>query len=164
MIEMPLALLITDRPASVFGLRSLLESLGFAVYAAANLSEAALLFVSTPPPHLVFTDTDLTDGTWEEVLSLARKCEPAINVIVISRTVDVSLYIQVLESGAYDFIVPPFELAEVEHVIRNGMASVRHRREMARVKTAAVAGPRHAPLGETEPSLSDDDLQIASVA
>lgn len=163
-MEMPLATLITDRPASVNGLRSLLESIGFAVYTAPNLDEAALLFENPHPPHLVFTDTEFTNGTWEDVLSLARKCEPAVNVIVISRTVDVSLYIQVLERGAYDFIVPPFELAEVDHVIRNGMASVRHRRELARENPAAVAGRRLAPPGEIVPSLSDDDLQIASVA
>ena len=117
-----------------------------------------MLVESDHPPQLIFTEVDLSDGSWETVLALARKSSIPINVIVISRAVDVSLYIQVLEQGAYDFIVPPFEVSEIDHVVRNALASVVFQRQEAMAKSMVAA---KRPAGE--PSPLDDGLEIVPV-
>ncbi len=80
-------------------------------------------------PHLIFTDTALPDGTWADVLSLAADTIEPANVIVVSRIVDIKLYIEAIECGAFDFIVPPFAAADLVHVLRCAVWNVMHRRE-----------------------------------
>ena len=162
MSEMPLALLVTNRSAWGSGLRALLESRGFAVYTALGCSEGALLFESPQPPHLVFTDSQLPDGTWADVLAAMRQSELPVNAVVVSPYVDVSLYLQVLEQGAFDFVVPPFRLEEIDHVIRNAMASVEFRRGAMKAGDRSSA-PISAEATE-EPCLRDDGFHVAPLA
>ncbi|HUZ47610.1 MAG TPA: response regulator [Terriglobia bacterium] len=66
----------------------------------------------------IFADTELADGTWADVLALATTVHGPVPVIVVSRFADTKLYIHALERGAADFIVPPFGVHEVAHVLR----------------------------------------------
>ena len=159
MSEMPLALLVTNRSAWDSALRALLESRGFAVYTAHSCSEGALLFESPHPPHLVFTDSQLADGSWADVLAATRQSAIPVNAIVVSPCVDVSQYIQVLEQGAFDFVVPPFRLEEIDYVIRNAMASVEFRRGAMKSRDCSSA-PISAEARE-EPCLRDDGFHVA---
>lgn len=72
-------------------------------------------------PGLIFTDTDLSDGTWSDILRLADMRD--VPVIVVSRFVDLPLYLEVLESGAADYIVPPFRDADVLYVLEGALLS-----------------------------------------
>ena len=164
MSEMPLALLVSGWANWKSGLKSMLEHRGIAVFDAPSCAEAALLLHGYTPPHIVFTDMQLEDGSWTGILSLAETSSMPVNVIVVSRNADIDTYVQALERGAFDFIVPPLETSEIDHVIRNAMASVCHRREMERAKFAVAKGLRKAPEDETEPSPCDDDLQMAPLA
>lgn len=40
-------------------------------------------------------------------------------VILVSRVIDDHLYITALESGAVDFVVPPFRESDVAHIVTN---------------------------------------------
>ncbi|MCL5670717.1 MAG: hypothetical protein M1423_05390 [Acidobacteria bacterium] len=66
----------------------------------------------------VFADAELADGTWADVLALAATAQGPVPVAVVSRYADTKLYLQALEKGAADFIVPPFGVYEVAHVLR----------------------------------------------
>ena len=66
----------------------------------------------------VFTDAELADGTWADVLALADTAQGPVPVIVVSRYADTKLYLHALEKGAADFTVPPFGVHEVAHVLR----------------------------------------------
>jgi DNA-binding NtrC family response regulator len=79
--------------------------------------ETRSILTKADPPRLIFTDLKLPDGTWSDVLQLASKASPAL-VIVVSPDVDAHLYLDALEQGAFDFLVPPFVGAEVAHVLR----------------------------------------------
>lgn len=92
------------------------ESIGIAM--ASNCAEAALAIWSNSPPHLVFTEAQLADGNWADVLTLAAKASAPVNVIVVSPFTDIELYLQVIERGGFDFIVPPLSEPELLHVIR----------------------------------------------
>ncbi len=101
-------------------LRSLVRALrGLPVQAtrARSLAEAREALGEINPPHLVFTDTTFADGGWQDVVMLAARASGAAGVVVVGRVVDTRLYVDAIEAGAFDFIVPPFEAAAVEHVV-----------------------------------------------
>ena len=126
------ALLVQARPGPFDALRLALEEQSMEIRTAQNCGEAALALWSDRPPHLVFTDVQLADGNWADLLTLAAKASAPVNVIVVAPLVDVSFYVQAIERGAFDFIVPPLAAPELLHVVRiaaeNALA---RRRELA---------------------------------
>ena len=70
---------------------------------------------------VIFTDIQLSDGDWKQVLQMARKAPARAEVILVSRFVDVPLYLDALEAGAFDFIVPPFHTVELGYIIVNAI-------------------------------------------
>ncbi len=122
------ALLVHDQaePLSTLGLA--LERQSVKTRRARTCQEAVHLLDRVDPPHLVFTDTTLPDGNWDDVLSLAAKASEAVNVIVVARIADLRVYIDTVEGGACDFITPPFAASDLAHVVRSAMQNVRDRR------------------------------------
>lgn len=164
MCEMPFALLVDDGSPWSAGLKSILVSRGFAVYSAGSCGEAALLLDSPDPPHMVFTSSRLPDGTWADVLAAIRKCGFPVNAVVVSPHVDVSLYIEVLEQGGFDFVVPPFQWEEIDHVIRNAMASVDFRRGLANAKRRSISQASAEASEGGELHLRDDGFHVTPLA
>lgn len=71
-----------------------------------NLGEASRVLQGAQPPHVVFTDTKLPDGDWQDVLTLALTAAEAVNVVVVSAVGNISLYLEAIERGAFDFLTP----------------------------------------------------------
>ena len=128
MVEMISALLLHNREDIFDTLKPILDSQCIVTREAKTCGEALLSLWAKRPPHLVFTDVQLADGNWCDVVSLADKCPLPINVIVISRQLDVNLYIEAMERGAFDFITPPLEGSDVAHVVRCAAQNVLRRR------------------------------------
>jgi FixJ family two-component response regulator len=70
----------------------------------------------------------LSDGTWADVVGLAAKVPAPVNVIVVARFVDIRLYVDVIERGAFDFLAPPFVPSDLAHVVRCAVENVVSRR------------------------------------
>lgn len=113
------ALLVHNEERPVAELKLVLELQGIATIQAQSCAEVKDALTSLDPPDLVFTDAVLTDGTWADVQSLAEPL--AVPVIVVSRFVDLPFYLEVLESGASDYIVPPFHADDVAYVVRSAL-------------------------------------------
>lgn len=124
-------LLVQTRHDPSDALRLALEEQLIEVCTANNCFEAALTLCSHYPPHLVFTETQLPDGDWADVVSFAARANAVVNVIVVSTHVDVDLYIQTMERGAFDFIVSPPGALELSHVVRVAAANALARRYQA---------------------------------
>lgn len=114
-------------------LRKSLSDAGMCVRVAGSCAEAMQVLMSSIPPSIVFCDASLPDGTWADILTFAGGECPAVPVIVVSRVVDINLYINVLEHGAADFIVPPFYQQDLSHVLSCAM------REPVALQKAALA-------------------------
>ena len=112
------ALLVQARPDPLDALRLALEEQSIGIFTAKNCAEVALAMWSDCPPHLVFTEIQFNDGNWMDVLKLATKASAPVNVIVVAPFADVSFYVQTIERGAFDFIVPPLSDPELLHVVR----------------------------------------------
>ncbi len=122
------ALLVHERLEPFRVLQSALEQQAIEVHSAKSCGEAALFLWSERPPHLVFTDVQMPDGNWADVLTLSRKAPEPTNVIVVSPIVDIQLYIEALERGAFDFIIPPLTDVDLPHVVWIAAENVLSRR------------------------------------
>ena len=112
---------------------------------ARSCEEAARLLAALDPPEVIFTDTQLPDGNWADVVQLAENASQPVNVIVVSRLVDIRLYVEALQNGAFDFIVPPFEPSELSHVLRCAVGNVTTRRDM-QARPAQFPAPRRGQM------------------
>ena len=70
------------------------------------------------PSDIVFTDTTLPDGSWRELLAFGQRMGVPSKIVVVARTLDPGVYIDVIEHGAFDFMLAPFASDDLEHVIR----------------------------------------------
>jgi two-component system response regulator PilR (NtrC family) len=128
MQEMIRALLVHDRPEPTGSLRRALESQCIETQSVRTCHEASRALWGRQPPHLVLTDTRLPDGSWEVVVNLAARAPAPVNVIVVSEVVDIALYLEVIQRGAFDFIVPPMSLPDFAHVVWSAVDNVLRRR------------------------------------
>jgi len=131
-------LVVCGRGDHLVLLRQILDPL-VKVSDARTCEEAARYLEKPNPPHLVFTDTAMPDGSWLDVLKLAAKAPRPVNVIVASRAPDVRLYMEAMDAGAFDYVTASSLVPEVAHVLRNAAESVLSRRE-AQERLCAAPG------------------------
>lgn len=139
------ALLLHGLGDSLAPLKLALEGHAIEVCWMRNCQEAAGLLLGANPPHLVFTEIDLPDGTWADIVKLAVKAKKPVNVIVVARLADVGFYLETIVSGAFDFIVPPLTGFELGHVVRCAAEDASSRREVQ-----ALSRPS-APSAQLQP-------------
>ena len=102
-----------------------------------NYGEALPLLKGADPPHLVFTEALLPDGTWTDVVKLALEALKPVKVIVVSRLINMRLYVETMAGGAFDFIVPPMTGDELTHVLACAVGSVLNLRRTQAMAAAA---------------------------
>lgn len=124
------ALLVYDQAGPLGLLKAALQVPGVKLRQARTCAQARRMISGPCPPDLVFTDIQLADGDWSDVVRLAQGARAPVNVIVVSRLVDIPLYVQTIEQGAFDFITPPFEPSDLAYVIRCAASNAFERREI----------------------------------
>lgn len=112
-----LALLIFAEPEWPNGLKEALQLLSVRTSQVRTCIEAKEFINQEEKPDIIFSDTAVSDGSWADVLRMARKEHSRAEVVVVSRFPDTKLYMDVMERGGFDFIVPPFSATEVAHVV-----------------------------------------------
>ena len=110
-------LLVYDQEDPVRRLEEILISNGMRTRRSHKCSEIRTLLSEWNTPGIVVTDIVLPDGTWEDVLAAAND----VPVIVVSRLADITLYLDVLQRGASDFVVPPFYSLDLAYIIRSAI-------------------------------------------
>ena len=68
---------------------------------------------------VILTEANLPDGTWLDVLDLARGAANKTEVIVTDREADARFWAEALNLGAYDLIAQPFASSEVQRILGN---------------------------------------------
>jgi ActR/RegA family two-component response regulator len=132
--EVVTAILLHTAGEAMDLLKLALESHSIQIQWMTMLQEALPFLRSTNPPHLVFTEDMLPDGSWADVVKQANgACEP-VKVIVVSRVDDVGLYVDAMNGGAYDFIVPPLSAIKLDYVVTRAIGKalgLRHAQAVA---------------------------------
>src|SRR5438876_12380076 len=111
------ALLVHQAEDPMSELKSVLEGQQIVMIRAHSCREATDL-LSSHSLNLVFTDAEMPDGAWCDVVEAAAAARTPVRVIVVARVSDVRFYLEVMQRGAFDFLTPPFAPADVGHVIR----------------------------------------------
>lgn len=72
--------------------------------------------------EVILSAANLPDGTWLDVLDMARRVSPNSEVIVTDREADARFWAEALNLGAYDLISQPFASGEVQRILSNACA------------------------------------------
>ena len=145
MTERITALIVHQNSDTLATLKGALERQGMSIIHAQSRAQAKRMLGGLNPAPLVFTDTQLPDGTWADILALAQKAKLPVNVIVVARVVDTRFYVEVIETGAFDFLAPPFNATDLAYVVRSAMDNVVARR----------AAPARAALNAQEDLMAE---------
>jgi two-component system response regulator PilR (NtrC family) len=101
----------------------------------AATAEQALAFIDEQPYDVVLTDISMPGLSGLELLGHLRQARPGTPVIVISGIGDRTHAEGLIRLGAFDFILKPFRLEEieksVEHALEYGRTQKRQKREGA---------------------------------
>ena len=128
MTERTTALVVHQNSEILLSLKCALERQGMCIVQAESRAEAIRILSGQNPAPLVFTDTDLPDGTWADILAEAARAAQPVNVIVVARVVDTHFYVEAIETGAFDFLAPPFVATDLAYVVRSALDNVVARR------------------------------------
>jgi two-component system chemotaxis response regulator CheY len=105
-------LIVDDSGLSRRTLRRILEPAGHQVIEASD-GMAALEKYFLEKADLVFLDLTMAGMHGFDVLAKLRQMDPAVNVIVATADIQTSTKAMVMEGGASDFIIKPFDLETV---------------------------------------------------
>ena len=122
------ALLVYQNSETLAMLKGALERQGMHITHAESRAQAKRMLGGLNPAPLVFTETQLPDGTWADILAVAEKAAQPVNVIVVARVVDTRFYVEAIETGAFDFLAPPFNATDLAYVLRTAIDNVTARR------------------------------------
>jgi len=132
------ALIVHRNSETLATLKGALERQGMSIVHADSRAQAKRMLGGQNPVPLVFTDVQLPDGTWADILAETERAAQPINVIVVSRIADTRFYVEAIETGAFDFLAPPFVADDLAYVVRSALDNVAARRD-ARVQPAQTA-------------------------
>ena len=135
------ALVVHQNSETLVSLKSALERQGMCIIQADSRAQANRMLGGQSPAPLVFTETQLPDGTWADILADAGRAAQPVNVIVVARVVDTRFYLEAIQTGAFDFLAPPFVATDLAYVVRSAFDNVVARRS-ARLPAANAAEKR----------------------
>lgn len=119
-------LVVHNEPHAFRGLEELLHEQEIRTARAHQCAEARRLIKEAEPIDLVLTDAALPDGTWRDVIGMVRAAARDTPVIVMSRVVNMKLYLDTQDAGAADFIVPPLTPRDLAYVLAAAMHRKTH--------------------------------------
>ncbi|MBM4349883.1 MAG: sigma-54-dependent Fis family transcriptional regulator [Deltaproteobacteria bacterium] len=122
-------LVIDDEPILRESLDVALKTLGYDVLVSGTGEEGLELF-RKESPDLILLDHWLPGINGDEVLQKIKEQEPEIPVIIMTAQGSIELAVSSMKMGAFDFLVKPFELDQVEDLIKKGLDRVRLRKEV----------------------------------
>lgn len=110
--------LIVDDEESIRNMLSgFLRSRGFETETASN-GEQALDLLGKFPFHLVLSDLNMPGMNGLELLSRIRQSHADVGVLMLTGCEDVAMAVDAMKAGALDYVQKPFDLDEVEALLR----------------------------------------------
>jgi len=134
-------LVIDDEEVVLDSCRAILADGGYDITTATDGDEG-LRLAAELSPDLVFVDVKMPGLPGMEVLERLRSTDPTIVAIVITGYATVSLAVEAMKRGAFDFLPKPFTPDEFREMTRRGLERRTEVLAQARDRAAAeAAGP-----------------------
>jgi len=154
-------LIIDDEPAIGWSLREILSDDGHVVEVAASVAEG-LETCARFVPEALLLDVRLPGRDGISALPDLRNIVPEAPVVVMTAFGDLDTAVRAVNSGAFDYLVKPFDLESVSRIIARALAT-RSQRETTRTERPATVEEGVFLVGSS-PSMQEVFKQIALVA
>ncbi len=122
-------LVVDDEPVLRDSLEMALKTSGYEVLTA-RTGEEGLERFQKENPDLVLLDHWLPGITGDEVLQQIKGEDPEMPVIIMTAQGSIEMAVNSMKMGAFDFLVKPFELDQLEALIKKGLDRIRLRKEV----------------------------------
>lgn len=121
-------LVVDDEPEIRSMLRSALEDVGYAC-ADAGDADAAVELLRQQPFDLALLDVMMPGRSGAQLFHQLQESHPEIGVVFLTARADLGLAVESLRDGAYDYLVKPVSLAEVEQAVERALLKRRALRQ-----------------------------------
>ncbi len=121
-------LVVDDEDAIREVVATLLEAKGYECVMAANGLEA-LGQLHAHPPDLVLSDVVMPEMDGMELLGRIRARDESVPVVMVTAMHDISIALEAIRRGAYDYILKPFERDQLYHAVHRALEHRRLRQE-----------------------------------
>jgi len=127
-------LVVDDEPILRDSLEVALKTSGYEVMTA-RTGEEGLERFQKENPDLILLDHWLPGINGDEVLRRIKGEDPEIPIIIMTAQGSIEMAVNSMKMGAFDFLVKPFELEQVEDLIKKGLDRVRLKKEVEWLRT-----------------------------
>ncbi|MCR4413580.1 MAG: sigma-54 dependent transcriptional regulator [Thermoguttaceae bacterium] len=110
-------LIVDDEPSICWGIARLAGDLGHTASVAAS-AEQALAAAASPRPDLILLDVRLPGMDGLTAIDALRERLGGVPIVVMTAYGDLSIAVEAVRKGAFDYLVKPFELSVVERAIQ----------------------------------------------
>ncbi|MBP2231540.1 two-component system response regulator AtoC [Azospirillum agricola] len=159
----PLALVVDDDEGIRQMLSAVLSKEGFAVTTAADGVEAVAAFEANRPA-VVLMDIRMPRMTGLQALAAMRKIDRAAAVILMTAFAQVETAVQAIKEGAFDYIIKPFDIAEVLLLVGRALQVRGLRDDIAVLHRALTASYRTDRILTNNPRMMELLQSVAKVA
>jgi DNA-binding NtrC family response regulator len=122
-------LIIDDEPILRDSLEMALKASGYEVMTT-RTGEEGLEQFQKEHPDLILLDHWLPGINGDEVLRRIKEKDPETPIIIMTAQGSIEMAVNSMKMGAFDFLVKPFELDQVEDLIKKGLDRVRLKKEV----------------------------------
>lgn len=134
----PLILIADDDPGIREVLAFQLEDAGYAILQASHGAEALKLY-QEQHPDLLLTDLRMPIKDGHALLESVLEIDPFATVIVMTAYASVEAAVDIMKTGAFDFLVKPFREEHVLSVLERGLQVAQLKGENKRLRQALQA-------------------------
>jgi two-component system response regulator AtoC len=144
-------ILVVDDEANIRRVLEIsLTDSGYEVLSARTRSEASALLASHRV-DLVLTDLQLPDASGLELLAEVRVSRPDLPVILITAYGTVESAVRAMRAGAFDYVMKPFGMEEIEALVERALRLTRAQRENLYLRE--VAAPAYEGMVAESPGM-----------
>ncbi|MFB6357121.1 MAG: sigma-54-dependent transcriptional regulator, partial [bacterium] len=113
--------------------------------------EEGLEHIRENSPEILILDLRLPGTGGLEILKEVAEEFPAVEVIMVTANKDVQSAVEAMKLGAFDYIIKPFDLEEIEVLINKAMETRELKEEVEQLRSHLQGNFPHTPLiGESE--------------
>ncbi len=131
------AVIVFGDPEARQALANLLVKQGLVCVPASTAKEVESILVREAV-SLILCSEELPDGGFRDVLRQAARALNKVPVIVFSRLADWERYLNILRTGAFDYVLYPSVRGEIERIVRNALSPRQPEPERAKQVASAA--------------------------
>ena len=161
--DTPTVLVVED---DADGLRSVEEAIGDAGYRVVTTTNGkdGIAAARREPVDVVLSDLVLPDVDGLTVLEEIRRLRPSVPVLIMTAYGSVDTAVRAIKAGAYDYLVKPLDLDDLQAKLGRAIEASRLRTQVAQLRTAVADRYASRNMVAEAPAMRDVLRQLEAVA